>query len=453
MRAFADWMIDVLNEKAALNAGVAVVQPINNGLVDLLEKQQGLYHLIMRGLSNEQVVNEKRLISCIQQTVNPFTDPDTFFQLAKGEDLQLILSNTTEAGIEFDPRDLPADGELARTFPGKLTQLLYARYQFFEGDESSGLGILPCELIDRNGVKLKQAILQYASLWDLPAGFAHWIRESNYFANTLVDRIVPGYPAEEIEQIKSELGFEDRLVVASELFHLWVIEGPSELQDLFPAHRYGLNVKYVSDQSPYRTRKVRILNGPHTSMVAVGMLTGIETVKETIENQVIGPFIKELIFEEIIPTIDMPEEALNNFAHEIIERFRNPFIRHELKSISLNSISKFKVRVLPSILDYIDQRNEAPARLCTVFASLIKLYYLVAQGKLTITDDPKHLEFFSSVANHGEIPGQIRKVLSNSEMWGQDLSGNGQLLQAVTAAYYKLDSTSVDQSIQTLTIS
>ena len=444
LRAFADWMIDILNEKTDFNAGVAVVQPIEQGLVGLLKEQQGLYHLLMRGLSKGEVINQTRLISCIQQAINPFEDIKAYFELAKNPDLSLIISNTTEAGIAFNNKDLPIEGALAGTFPGKLTQLLNHRYQHFEGNASAGLGIIPCELIDRNGDKLKKAILDYATLWDLPGGFEKWINQSVYFANTLVDRIVPGYPKEEIAQIHTELGYQDQLVVAAEAFHLWIIEGPKQIQELFPANEVGLNVKFVEDQTPYRTRKVRILNGSHTSMVAVGMLAGIVTVKDTIEDPVVGPFIKELIFEEIIPTIDLPREELHIFANEVIERFMNPFIRHELKSISLNSISKFRVRVLPSILDYMQQRNQAPTRLCKAFASLIKLYQLGSQGKITLKDDPEHLEFFGTMGQVEKPEQLVPEVLSNQQMWGLDLGQNQLLKEAVVAAFESLDPASME---------
>jgi len=438
LRAFADWMIDELNEKAEFNAGVAVVQPIQHGMIGVLEKQEGLYHLLMRGLSEGQVTNQKRLISCIQHTVNPFEDPDGFFGLATLPELSLVLSNTTEAGIVFDAEDRPEDGTLAKTFPGKLTQFLLTRYNHFDGVESAGLGIIPCELIDRNGDKLRQAILQYIELWNLPEGFLQWIEKSNFFGNTLVDRIVPGYPKEEIDQILPQLGFDDKLVVAAELFHLWIIEGPDELRKRFPAHRIGLDVKYVSDMAPYRTRKVRILNGSHTSMVPVGMLAGIETVKEAVEDELVGPFIRQLIFEEIIPTIDLPEEELHQFADQVIERFRNPFIRHELKSIALNSISKFKVRVLPSILSYLEQKGQAPTRLCTAFASLIRLYFTADSLGISLQDNAEYLNFFKEYQQQADNSEIVTTVLSRGDLWGEDLSTNSILLDTVSDAYQGL---------------
>ncbi len=450
LRAFADWMIDVLNEASDFNAGVAVVQPIANGMVDLLEKQEGLYHLLMRGISDGEVKNEKRLISCIQKAVNPFIDPESYFELACNSELTLIFSNTTEAGIVFDPEDKPVDGELANTFPGKLTQFLWTRFEHFKGAASAGLGIIPCELIDRNGDKLKLAILQYIDLWSLSEDFKKWIEKANYFGNTLVDRIVPGYPREEIDQIKQDLGFDDNLVVAAELFHLWIIEGPKELQTKFPADQIGLNVKFVEDMTPYRTRKVRILNGAHTSMVPVGILAEVETVKQAIEDETLGPFIHQLIFEEIIPTLDLPESELQTFANSVIERFRNPFIRHELKSISLNSISKFKVRVLPSILAYIELKGKAPKRLSFAFASLIRLYATSVTKGIALSDNAEYLNFFKA---HQHLPldsSFIGKVLSREDFWGQDLSTNNLLLEAVADAFETLNQKSINESIEAI---
>ncbi len=435
LRAFADWIIDQLNQKTGFNAGVAIVQPIEHGLVHLLEQQQGLYHVLTRGLTAGEVINESRLVTCIQETVNPFVDLQAYFELANNPELKLIISNTTEAGIEYDPQDKPKAGELASTFPGKLAQLLWQRFQYFAGAAEAGVGIIPCELIDSNGTKLKEAVLDYAQLWKLSQEFTKWINESNLFANTLVDRIVPGYPRNEIESINQALGYHDKLVVACEVFHLWVIEGPKQLKAWFPANKIGLNVKFVEDLRPYRTRKVRILNGAHTAMVAVGMLAGLQTVKDAIDHPVVGVFIRDLVLNEVIPTIDLPVEELRKFAAEVMERFKNPFIKHELQSISLNSISKFRVRVLPSILDYLEIKNQAPIRLCKAFAALIKLYQLASEGRFELKDDPKHLEFFTSLKSQEPI---VTKVLSNQDMWGQDLSMVQPLHQAVLAGYANL---------------
>ncbi|MEM6830315.1 MAG: tagaturonate reductase [Bacteroidota bacterium] len=371
LRAFADWCIDAMNANIGFDAGVAIVQPIERGMTNMLNDQDNLYHHLIRGLKNGKEVKENRLISCINEAIDPFKDAAAYFKHAHSEDLKLIISNTTEAGIQFDDTDLPEVDQLAKTFPGKLTQLLKKRFDHFEGSAASGLVFIPCELIEKNGEALKKAILDYADLWSLGDAFKSWITTHNFFANTLVDRIVPGFPKDEIDEIRSELGYDDQLVVSSEVFHLWVIEGPKEVQDAFPADQAGLNVKFVADLAPYRTRKVRILNGAHTCMVPVGLLAGIPTVRESVEDKNVGAFIQAAIAEEIATTIALPQNELNAFSNEVIERFKNPFIRHELKSISLNSISKFKVRVLPTIKDFFEKNETLPKRLIFSFACLI----------------------------------------------------------------------------------
>ncbi|MFD2101474.1 tagaturonate reductase [Flagellimonas iocasae] len=442
LRAFVDWMIDELNQNADFDYGVAIVQPIEQGMVEMLQKQDGLYHLMMKGTLNGKVVDEKKMISCIEQLVNPFKDLDAFFVLAITEKLELIISNTTEAGIEFGQDDKPTENSLAKTFPGKLTQFLYKRFEHFQGDPSKGVGIIPCELIDRNGDQLKAAILDYCRLWSLPAEFGKWIENANHFGNTLVDRIVPGFPSDTIHEVQKELGYKDNFVVVSEAYHLWVIEASKELQELFPADQHGLNVKYVGDQTPYRLQKVRILNGSHTCMVAIGLLNGLQTIRETIQDEKVGSYMKEMMFEEIIPTIDLPKEEVEQFANDVIERFENPFIRHELADISLNSISKFKVRVLPSIEDYTTSNNEAPAKLCTAFAALIKLYTSSLNGEIIgLRDSDEVIDFFTSLVNTDcNAETMVKKVLSNKAFWDKDVSKNNLIVSQVILALDRINS-------------
>lgn len=419
LRAFADWMIDLMNESHDYNCGVAVVQPIVQGMTDMLRKQDNLYHHIYRGLQNGQATSETRLISCIQQAINPFEDRSGYDQVVVADSLEVVISNTTEAGIVFKENDFPAKGELAATFPGKVTQLLWARYEHFNGDESKGLKFIPVELIDKNGEKLKEAILSYVKLWKLPEAFAKWVGNHNYFANTLVDRIVPGYPRNEVAEIQHAVGYEDNLIVSSEIFHLWVIEGSKEIQITFPADQAGLNVIYTNDLTPYRVRKVRILNGAHTSMVPVGLLNGLETVKETVEDEAVGQFVRQIVFNEIAPTIDLPKDELEAYAEEVLERFKNPYIRHELKTIALNSISKYKVRVLPSLLDSLNSKNELPEGLVLAFTHLIKLYL----SDFEIQDNEEVKTFFASLKlDHLTVSEIIKTVLAKAEYWDQDLN-------------------------------
>ncbi|UXX81317.1 tagaturonate reductase [Reichenbachiella carrageenanivorans] len=435
LRAFADWMIDLMNENHGYNAGVAVVQPIAQGMTDMLRKQDNLYHHIYRGLQDGKATSQTRLISCIQTAISPFEARAEYDQLAISEDLEVVISNTTEAGIVYKADDQPSAGQLAETFPGKVTQLLWARYEHYSGDTSKGLKFIPVELIDKNGKKLKEAILNYASLWDLPAAFAEWVNTHNYFANTLVDRIVPGYPRDEVADIQAAIGFDDQLIVSSEVFHLWVIEGSKEIQAAFPADQCGLNVIYTKDLTPYRVRKVRILNGAHTSMVPVGLLNSLETVKETVEDEVVGAFVRQIIFDEIAPTIALPKAELEAYAEEVIERFRNPYIRHELKSISLNSISKYKVRVLPSLLDALAANGELPQGLVLALTHLIRLYL----SSYEIQDDEGVKEYFKYLRQSTHSPEQIiQSILAKTEFWNRDLNQIAGLGELVTTQFEQL---------------
>ncbi len=420
LRAFADWMIDKMNTDHGYNSGVAVVQPIAHGMVQELQDQSCMYHHIMRGLESGDAYSETRLIRCIQEAINPFEDPEAYFEIAISNDLEIVISNTTEAGIVFDDSDLLRDDQLPGAFPGKVTQLLWKRFNRFDGAADKGLKFIPVELIEKNGKKLKEAILKYANLWALPGAFSDWVQKHNYFANTLVDRIVPGFPKDEIDTIKANLNFDDNLVVSSELFYLWVMDAPQEIQEAFPADKCGLNVIYTDNVALYRTRKVRILNGAHTSMVPVGLLNGIETVRESMEDPAVGAFVRHIIFSEIAPTIDLPEEELKDFANEVLDRFRNPFIHHELRSISLNSISKYKVRVLPSLLDYVKMKGLLPFGLTLALAHLIKLYL---SDTFEIRDNNDVIEYFNGIKSKSLPEDELAKeVLGKQDFWESDLN-------------------------------
>ncbi|CAN5556365.1 tagaturonate reductase [soil metagenome] len=422
LRAFVDWIIDILNEKADFNASVQVIQPIENGMTEILNKQDGLYHVILKGMQGGNLVEEKRLITCIANSLNPYENYQEYLKLGENPDLEFIFSNTTEAGIYFDQEDQDYD-RLPQSFPGKITALLFHRFNYFKGDPGKGLIIIPCELIDKNGATLKEAILKYSKLWNLSPGFEEWIRDHNIFCNSLVDRIVPGFPKENIKEIREDLGYDDNLVVMAEPFHLWVIEAPDSVKAALPAEKVGLQVKIVKDLSPYRTRKVRILNGAHTAMVPVAYLNGLSTVKEAVEDEDIGIFIKEAIFEEIVPTLNLPENELNQFSSDVMERFQNPFIRHELISIALNSISKYKVRVLPSVLEFIKRKNQPPDRLLYALAALIYFYKGEWKGKkIPLHDTPENVHIFQKAWQRENIAEVVDSILSNKILWELDLT-------------------------------
>lgn len=427
LRAFADWMIHEMNKNTSFNAGVVVIQPIEQGLVQTLNDQDGLYTLYLNGIKNGLAVSEHQIIDCVQRAINPYKEYSAFLAIAENPDLRFVISNTTEAGIAYHKADKLGDSP-QKSYPGKMVAFLYHRFQSFKGASDKGFIILPCELIDRNGDNLKRIILQYAAEWNLPTEFVNWIDKHNIFCNTLVDRIVPGYPNNKIDRITEELGYKDNLVVEGEQFHLWVIEGPKEVKEGFPAKQSGLNVVFTNNMEPFRTRKVRILNGAHTSLVPVGYLYGIEKVRESLEDPVVGAFIKNAIFNEICPTLDFPEKELIQFSNDVLDRFKNPYLEHALLSISLNSISKYKTRVLPSVLEFIKRKNKLPKHLLFSLAALIVFYRGDRNGEpIKLADNPEVLDFFESnwskvTGSKESIAQMVNLVLSNTNFWGQDLT-------------------------------
>lgn len=432
LRAFANWMIHEMNKQANFDGGVVAIQPINQGLIKMLNDQDGLYTLYLNGIKNGEAISEHEIIDCIQRGINPYEHYSAYLALADNPDLRFVISNTTEAGIAYNENDRLNDTP-PNSFPGKLTALLHKRFQYFNGASDKGLIIIPCELIDRNGDNLKRIILQYAEDWGLGDEFVEWINEDNIFCNTLVDRIVPGYPREKIDAITQELGYKDNLVVEGEQFHLWVIEGPETVKEEIPAEVCGLNIVFTDNMEPYRTRKVRILNGAHTSLVPVGYLYGIDKVRESLEDPVVGNFLKEAIFEEICPTLDLPDEELKQFSNDVIDRFRNPYLEHALISISLNSTSKYKTRVLPSVLEYIKRKKALPKRLLFSLAALIAFYKGERNGEaIPLKDDASALEFFKAQWATNNVPAIVKATLQNTDFWGEDLTKYDGLTELVT---------------------
>jgi tagaturonate reductase len=432
LRAFANWMIHEMNKKANFDAGVVAVQPINQGLIKMLNDQDGLYTLYLNGIKNGEAISEHEIIDCIQRGINPYENHEDYLATAENPDLRFVISNTTEAGISYNADDKLEDAPQS-SYPGKLTALLYKRFQTFGGASDKGLILIPCELIDKNGENLKRIILQYASDWNLGEDFIEWINEDNIFCNTLVDRIVPGYPRDKMDAITKELGYKDNLVVEGEQFHLWVIEGPASVKDEIPAQACGLNIVFTDNMEPYRTRKVRILNGAHTTLVPVGYLYGIDKVRESLEDDVVGTYLKNTIFNEICPTLDLSKEELDQFSNDVLDRFKNPFLEHALISISLNSTSKFKTRVLPSILEYIKRKGALPQGLLFSLASLIAFYKGERNGEKTpLKDDASALAFFETAWANGYQSSIVTATLKNEDFWGLDLTQFEGLESAVT---------------------
>lgn len=395
LRGFVDWMLDIANEKADFNGSVVVVQPIENGLCDTLSAQGCVYTHLCRGVEGV----DQRKISVISRCVKPYDEFDKYMALAENPDFRFIVSNTTEAGIVFSNKDKISDTP-ASTFPGKLTQLLYKRYELGLG----GFVFLPCELIENNGSELKKCILNYSELWGLGEGFNSWIEKENIFTNTLVDRINTGYPRDE----RIDVGFDDKMVNTSEYFHLWVIDGYEGLFEEIPFDKCGLNVILTKELKKYRTIKVRILNGSHTSMIPYALLSGVETVGDCLKDEKMSAHLVACQ-EEIVESLDMDREETENYAKAVMVRFANPYIRHMCQSIALNSVSKFKVRVLPSILEYEKKFGYAPKTLLFSFGKLIEFY-----KKGTPNDDLQATEKMQR--------GTVREILADASLWGEDLT-------------------------------
>ena len=398
LRGFADWMLQKLNDNGSFEGSVVVVQPIEKGMCQTLSEQNCLYTHLVRGTEGV----ETTLVDVISRCVEPYADFEAYLALADQPEMRFVISNTTESGIAFSDKDKITDAPPA-SFPAKVTLLLKRRYE----KGLPGFIFLPCELIDRNGDNLKKCILQYADLWGLEDGFKTWVEKENIFTNTLVDRINTGYPGD--EQI--ELDYEDKMINTSEYFHLWVIETDYDLEKELPFASAGLNVIVTTDKlEMYRTRKVRILNGAHTSFVPYALMSGFTTVKECVDDKVMRTYIRDCLFEEIIPTLSLPADELKAYAESVLDRFANPYITHYLSAIALNSVSKFKVRVLPSILEYIAKNEDSsPKRLLFSFAKLLDFY----QTDMT-NDSPEVVEFMQTHTTE--------EILANEELWGANLS-------------------------------
>jgi len=448
LRAFIGYAFQELNKAVDFNAGIAVVQPIDKGLVSMLNDQDGLYTLFMKGVKKGKEIQDIDLISNIVKGVNPYEDYKGYLDLAKEESLEFIISNTTEAGIAYVDTDT-LEMEPPSSFPAKLTSFLFERFNHFQGAADKGLTIIPCELINHNSETLKEIILKYIADWNLGSGFKTWILESNSFHSTLVDRIVPGYPKDEIETYNAQLEYEDNLIVAAEAFLLWVIEGGEGLKAKLPFDKTSLDVKIVDDMQPYRTRKVRILNGAHTAMVPFSLLFGNETVKETVDHEFTGKFVADAIFKEIIPTLDLDKQELEDFAEDILDRFRNPFIKHKLASIALNTVSKFKVRVLPSLLQFQKEQGRLPVHLTFALACLIRFYKGDWKGEaLPINDDKVIMEHFKSLWNKNDIEVLVDEVLSHKPYWDLDLTQVQGLKDAVVIGLKMIEEQGIEKGFR-----
>jgi len=461
LRGFVDWMIDVANEKGVFDGGVAIAQPLPQGIASLLEAQDNVYTVLLRGRVEGREVIDRRLVTTVQCALDSYAQWDDMRALAVARALRFVVSNTTEAGI-VDVVEAFAPESCPQSFPAKVASLLWTRWTAL-GSDAPGLVFLPCELIEANGATLRRIVLQHARRWGLDPACIAWIEEANVFLDTLVDRIVPGFPGAEKAALFREWGYEDPLAVAAEPFHVWVIQGPKEIGEEFPLHKAGLNVVWTDDLRPYRTRKVRILNGAHTASVLAAHLAGLDTVEEMTKDPQISAFLRRVLFDEITPRVPLPDPERRAYAATILERFGNPFIRHELLSIALNSVSKWKVRVLPTIEDATKAGEPAPAGLAFSLAALLWFYRGERQGDgvfgrrergpYPIRDDAHVLDAMVEAwrtAGAGDAAGIARRLLADASLWGRDLTQVGDLAAKVEIAISAIEAVGVRGALQRL---
>ena len=463
LRAFVDWQIDIVNEKTDFNGSIVIVQPLEKGMIDAMNAQDNLYTTVLRGMKDGKPTVETRAITSVSRSINPYTNYDDYIALASSPDLRFLVSNTTEAGIRFDTEidgvPVTLDQKPQKNYPAKVTAFLYKRFQAFKGDTSKGLILIPCELSDQAGLNLRINILRYAEMWQLGPDFINWFDEACDVCSCLVDRIVPGYfpllakeenGKTQAENLCEKLGYEDKLLDSAELFHFWVIESKKSHEDELPLVKAGLQVKWVQNMDYYHTRKVRILNGAHTSSVLAAFLAGSNYVQDIVCSEKVGSgfntpnadaqkFMHDIIFNEIVPSIDGDQEDLKKYAQDVWTRFQNPFNPHRLIEISLNSVAKYWTRCLPSVLQSVKKNGSVPKLLGFSIAALIAFYNgteikenakgqkcLVSKredGEYENLDTLPVLEFFAALNKETKDAKVIaKKVLSNVDFWKEDLT-------------------------------
>lgn len=434
LRGFVDWIVWNMDQKTDFNSSVVIVEPLPSGMIDMLNGQDCLYHVNLQGRENGEPVNTITRVDCVSRALNPYTQNQAFLALAEQPEMRFVVSNTTEAGIAFDDSCKFTDAPAA-SYPGKLVQLLFHRYQFFNGDPTKGMILMPCELIFLNGHHLKDCINKYIELWKSDmgsdyAGFKKWFTEDCYVCATLVDRITPGFPRKTIKEIQQRISYRDNMVVQAESFHLWVIERPENMsvEDLraeFPAEKAGLHVLITNDEKPYHARKVTLLNGPHTVLSPVAFLSGLNIVRDACQHPVIGKYIHKVQFDELMQTLDLPMDELKKFASDVIERFDNPYVDHQVTSIMLNSFPKYNTRDLPGVKIYLNRKGELPQGLVFGLAAIITYYKGGKREDGTLIqpkDDPKIMQHLTDLWATGDTQKVAEGVLAYDYVWGEDLN-------------------------------
>lgn len=449
LRAFVDWQLQQMNTQGLFNGGVKIVQPLAGGLVAMLEEQDNLYTVLLEGKQNGEVVQSHEVITVVNGTINPYTDYEAYLDLATDDDIEFIFSNTTESGIVFSADDQLADRPHA-SFPGKLTALLYRRFELGK----KGFTLIPCELIEHNGAKLKDTVLATAANWNLSAAFTAWVDTENTFCSSLVDRIVPGYPKDRAEELCAQFGFDDRLIVKAEPFLLWVIEGPASLAQTLPLAQAGLNVTVTDDMTPYRERKVFLLNAPHTTMASLARLAGVETVRDVMLDHDFGPLVHSVMYDEIMPVLDLPHDELAAYAESVKERFENPFMHHELAAIALNSASKFTSRLLPVLTGFHAANGTFPPLITLALSAILLTYSGDPAVSITPVDSEETIATFHAAytADAARPDRYVATILADTSLWGADLTALDGLVPQVTSGLVSLRDNGVRATLADLTV-
>lgn len=419
LRGFVDWMIDKANEGGYLHHGIAIIQSVSRNQ-EIFKKQDCLYHVYLEGVKDKKVVKEISLIKSIVDVINPYLEYKKYEEVFLSDDLEIIISNTTEAGIRYEQDD-DLNATPPKSFPAKMTSLLYKRFKKFNGDDEKGLQIICCELIEDNGSTLQEYVLKHAQYNNLEPSFIEWVKRANYFYDTLVDRIIPGFPKDNIGAIKEEIGYDDDLIVKGEYFHVWAIGGNKNIQNKLPLHKAGLNVLFMDDIRSFRSRKVRILNGAHTAMVPIALQMQCETVMDAFNTPEVEQFINRMVKDEVLIGIDESLETVQPFAEKILERFYNPHLKHYLKDISLNSLSKWETRNFPTVVDYYNKQGTHAKFTIFSFAALLVLYSGKSEVTFIPNDTQKFVHFIQSTFEEKNVRNWVCNIINNKSIWKEAL--------------------------------
>lgn len=439
LRTFVDLYFDTLN-KEGLDYKVNIVKPITYGTLDNFRKQDNKYHIVLRGVESGKTVENVYKVDVLEDVIDPFNDMDKYYALAREDDLKIIVSNTTEAGICFNAND-DVNGFENITYPAKLTKFLLERFN----SGKDGVYLMPVELIDNNADELKKCVDKYIELWNLPEDFKKWNAEKNFYCNTLVDRIVSGYPKtpEDVQKIENLLGESDKLVSIGEPFGLWAVEKKGDIAKYVKDGVHNIEVVLTENIKYYKKRKVRVLNGSHTNIVPVGLWHGAITVYDCMKDEKLSKFLQDTLTYEIVPFVSNDIAATTVFAESITERFLNPYLNHLLVSISLNSISKWRARDLPSFKDYYEKYGKIPAYLTVGFSYLMATYMAIERKgdkymvqlptrEIELIDDKPYLDYFADKKS-------LKGFMSDVAVWGEDLTAYKDFYETVAQNVEKIN--------------